>query len=294
MDDGRRRRYLHAMGVVSWQARAVTAAALGESSEQAQQAAPLSASPVEHPPAVPARAQRPAVEPAPRESAAVDEMGGGCVAEQRGELQNKVVAPSPVEVGVSGMSWDPLARTVAECRDCALCETRTNTVFGVGNPDADLMVVGEAPGADEDRAGEPFVGPAGQLLNRMLLAIGLSREQVYIANILKCRPPGNRDPHPQEVLRCRAYLERQIDLVQPRLILAVGRIAAQNLLRVDTPIGKMRGRWMELGERRTPITVTYHPAYLLRSPDQKVRAWQDLMAVARRLGVHHAALENCD
>lgn len=184
---------------------------------------------------------------------------------------------------ITTLDWEALRRTVNACRACPLCETRTQTVFGVGNPKADLMLIGEAPGADEDRAGEPFVGRAGQLLTLMLQAIGMPREQVYIANILKCRPPGNRDPLADEVMRCEPYLLRQIALISPRVILALGRISAQALLRTDTPIGRLRGRWYQYGEARYPLYVTYHPAYLLRSPAQKADAWQDLLVVRRRL-----------
>jgi DNA polymerase len=154
-------------------------------------------------------------------------------------------------------------------------------VFGVGRRDAELLVIGEAPGADEDRAGEPFVGRAGQLLNRMLGAIGFPREDVYIANVLKCRPPGNRDPRPEESASCNPYLERQIALIKPRAVLAVGRIAAQHLLQSDEPIGRLRGRVLSFGALQTPIVVTYHPAYLLRSPEAKAKAWRDLCAVRR-------------
>jgi len=184
---------------------------------------------------------------------------------------------------VASLEWDALGAAVAACRACGLCETRTQTVFGVGDRRAALLVIGEAPGADEDREGEPFVGRAGQLLNRMLAAIGLPRQQVYIANILKCRPPGNRDPRPEEVLRCQPYLMRQIALIGPRIILAVGRISAQTLLGTDLPLGRLRGRWLDFGADAIPLRVTYHPAYLLRSPDQKAKAWEDLTAVARRL-----------
>jgi DNA polymerase len=139
------------------------------------------------------------------------------------------------------------------------------------------MFIGEAPGADEDRQGEPFVGRAGQLLTAMLRAAGLRRDDVYIANVLKCRPPGNRDPKPAEALACRGYLERQIELVDPALIVAVGRIAAQNLLATDMPLARLRGRVHTLGERARPVIVTYHPAYLLRSPGEKRKAWTDLL-----------------
>jgi uracil-DNA glycosylase len=173
------------------------------------------------------------------------------------------------------LNWPALELAVKSCTLCPLHSTRTQAVFGVGNRQAQWMVIGEAPGADEDRQGEPFVGRAGQLLNSMLKAIGLAREDVYIANILKCRPPGNRDPQPQEAACCAPYLQRQIELVNPRLILCVGRIAAQNLLATDTPIGKLRGRVHRLGSR--PMIVTYHPAYLLRSPGEKRKSWADLV-----------------
>lgn len=181
------------------------------------------------------------------------------------------------------MDWESLEAAVSGCRACGLCETRTKTVFGVGDRRAELLVIGEAPGADEDRVGEPFVGRAGQLLDRMLAAIDLTRDRVYIANVLKCRPPGNRDPRPEEALQCEPYLMRQIELVNPRLILCVGRVAAQNLLRTETPVGRLRGRWLELGPRAIPLRVSYHPAYLLRSPEHKAKAWEDLVTVARRL-----------
>lgn len=175
---------------------------------------------------------------------------------------------------IAAMDWADLRAVVKACTICGLRAGCTQTVFGVGDEKAKWMVVGEAPGADEDRLGEPFVGRAGQLLNSMLAAIGLKREQVYIANILKCRPPNNRDPAPAEAELCRPYLERQIALVKPRIILAVGRIAAQNLLHTDTPIGRLRGTVHRLGG--TPVVVTYHPAYLLRSPGEKRKAWTDL------------------
>jgi uracil-DNA glycosylase family 4 len=172
--------------------------------------------------------------------------------------------------------WQVLQAQVRECTRCPLCQTRTQTVFGVGQQRADLMVIGEAPGQDEDEQGEPFVGRAGQLLNSMLRAMGNPRETVYIANILKCRPPNNRNPNPTEVASCLPYLQQQIDLVQPRLILAVGGIAAQNLLATDVPVGRLRGQVHRLGERATPLIVTYHPAYLLRSPGEKRKVWTDL------------------
>ena len=179
--------------------------------------------------------------------------------------------------------WSDLEAKVRVCTLCALHRGRTQTVFGVGKRDAQLFVIGEAPGADEDRQGEPFVGRAGQLLNAMLRAIGLPRSEVYIANILKCRPPGNRDPQPDESASCTPYLARQIELVRPKVLLAVGRIAAQWLLQTDAPIGRLRGRAITYGERNTPMVVTYHPEYLLRSPLAKATAWTDLCLVRELL-----------
>lgn len=173
-----------------------------------------------------------------------------------------------------GLDWDELRACVASCTRCELHATRTQTVFGVGNRDASWMIIGEAPGAEEDRRGEPFVGRAGKLLDEMLRAVGQGRDSVFIANILKCRPPNNRDPKPAEASACRDYLERQIELVDPQIILAVGRIAAQTLLGTDAPVGRLRGKRHMLAD--VPLIVTYHPAYLLRSPTQKRKAWDDL------------------
>jgi DNA polymerase len=185
------------------------------------------------------------------------------------------------EVGADELlDWDSLRAAVACCTRCALCKSRTQTVFGVGDPDADWMIIGEAPGAEEDRRGEPFVGRAGKLLDEMLRAVGRNRDAVFIANILKCRPPNNRDPRPEESAACRQYLDRQIELVKPRIILAVGRIAAQLLLDTDAPVGRLRGTVHRLGD--IPLVVTYHPAYLLRSPAQKRKSWDDL-CLARRV-----------
>jgi DNA polymerase len=218
----------------------------------------------------------------PRESASFDTVG----TPQRGETQ-LVTPPKRSETehlpssatslrDVMGMDWVTLNECVSGCTLCDLHKSRTQTVFGVGNRDADWLFIGEAPGAEEDRQGEPFVGRAGQLLNNVLKAIGLSRERVYIANILKCRPPGNRDPRPEESQACRPYLRRQIELLNPKVIIALGRIAAQNLLQTETPISKMRGREYSYENSGIPVVVTYHPAYLLRSPREKRKVWQDL------------------
>ena len=201
-----------------------------------------------------------------------------------GDLEE--AADLPPQPAADAMDWDVLRETVSACTLCDLSASRSNTVFGVGDPDADWLIVGEAPGAEEDRRGEPFVGRAGKLLDEMLRAIGQRREDVFIANILKCRPPNNRDPKAGEAAACRPYLERQIALIKPRIILAVGRIAAQNLLACDDPVGRMRGRAHELGG--IPLVVTYHPAYLLRSPSQKNKTWQDL-CLAMRLAAEYSA-----
>ena len=176
---------------------------------------------------------------------------------------------------------DALRAEVSRCTRCALHQGRTQTVFGVGDPAADWMLIGEAPGAEEDKRGEPFVGRAGKLLNSMLEAIGLKRESVYICNILRCRPPQNRDPKPEEVAECEPYLHKTIRLVQPKIILALGRVAAQNLLKVETPIGKMRGQVYGFPDPKIPVLVTYHPAYLLRSPGEKRKVWDDLRLAMR-------------
>jgi DNA polymerase len=177
--------------------------------------------------------------------------------------------------------WHSLQQQVAACTQCELHRGRTQTVFGVGNRQADWLVIGEAPGADEDAQGEPFVGRAGQLLNAMLLAIGKPRETVYIANILKCRPPNNRDPHPEEIAQCMPYLQQQIKMLSPKIILAVGRIAAQNILNSEETIGRLRGKVYRLPNFDIPVVVTYHPAYLLRSPAEKRKAWDDLQLACK-------------
>lgn len=198
------------------------------------------------------------------------------------ELSTGELNPEQVQIAVS---LDELKLTVSNCKRCELHRTRTQTVFGVGHPAAEWLIIGEAPGADEDRLGEPFVGRAGQLLTSMLRAIGLAREEVFIANILKCRPPNNRDPKPNEISCCGFYLRQQIELIQPKIILVVGRIAAQSLLDVDTPIGKMRGQKFTYQDTKIPVVATYHPAYLLRSPQQKRNAWEDLK-FALQLYIH--------
>ncbi|MDY0743576.1 uracil-DNA glycosylase [Paucibacter sp. R3-3] len=200
-------------------------------------------------------------------------------------LRQAPQASAPVDAdertqAIAGMDWDALRDSVAQCRACGLCESRKNTVFGVGNTRAHWMIVGEAPGENEDLQGEPFVGQAGKLLDNMLRALGLSRSegpperQVYIANTLKCRPPRNRNPEPSELAQCEPYLDRQIALIQPKVILAMGRFAVQSLLRSSDAIGRLRGRVHQY--QGVPLIVTYHPAYLLRNLPDKARAWEDL------------------
>ncbi len=192
--------------------------------------------------------------------------------------------PAPVESApaaekiasqVTQMDWTELKQAVIACQACSLGQTRTQTVFGVGDEHADWLFIGEAPGAEEDRRGEPFVGAAGQLLDNMLAAIQLKRgENVYIANVLKCRPPQNRDPHGEEVVKCDPFLKRQAELIQPRLIVAMGRFAAQSVLNTDAAIGALRGKLHDYNG--VPVIVTYHPAYLLRNLPDKAKAWEDL------------------
>lgn len=184
--------------------------------------------------------------------------------------------------------WTELKQRVANCQACQLHCTRTQTVFGVGNHNANLLLIGEAPGAQEDLKGEPFVGRAGQLLDNILSAIGFSREQIYIANILKCRPPSNRDPAPDEVNQCTPFLLQQIELLQPKLIVSLGRISAHYLLNTTTSIAQLRGRVFNYGAQQTPLLVTYHPAYLLRNPIDKRKAWEDWQKIWNYLHEHNA------
>ena len=195
-------------------------------------------------------------------------------------LASEEPTPAPVQptraARIATLDWEALATEVRTCTACGLHAGRKQAVFGVGKQQARWMVIGEAPGADEDRLGEPFVGRSGKLLDLMLEALSLKRETVFIANVIKCRPPQNRDPTAEESSCCRPFLERQVALVQPRIILAVGRIAAQNLLNTQQPVGKLRNRVHRFGNPGVPLVVTYHPAYLLRSPREKRKAWQDL------------------
>lgn len=193
-----------------------------------------------------------------------------------------VAPPSFRKAEVAEMDWEALEAAVKACEACSLAQTRIQTVFGVGDRNAEWLFVGEAPGAEEDRRGEPFVGQAGKLLDNMLAAISLKRgDNVYIANVLKCRPPENRDPHGEEVVKCDPFLKRQVELIKPRLIVAMGRFAAQSLLNTDSSIGALRGKLHDYNG--VPVIVTYHPAYLLRNLNDKAKAWEDLCYARRTM-----------
>jgi len=305
MDALRRNQYLQTMGVDVWVSRhppapaaaaatpaaaaaAATAAAAAVGSHTAEVAAAHAVAPAQAVAApvaavagtakaampdsssAPARSSGPAFDsPDPRTPDALSAVARG--ADVMPAVTRGAGAPPAVT------TWESLRSEVLACTKCPLHGSRTQGVFGVGSREAQWLVVGEAPGAEEDRRGEPFVGRAGHLLDAMLKAIGLSRgSNVYIANVLKSRPPGNRDPKPEEVAACLPYLMRQIELLRPRVMLAVGRIAAQNLLSTDAPLGRLRGKVHHFGELNTPLIVTYHPAYLLRTPGDKRKAWEDL------------------
>jgi uracil-DNA glycosylase family 4 len=193
-----------------------------------------------------------------------------------------VTPPSFRKAEIADMDWEALEAAAKACEACSLAQTRIQTVFGVGDRNAEWLFVGEAPGAEEDRRGEPFVGQAGKLLDNMLAAISLKRgDNVYIANVLKCRPPENRDPHGEEVVKCDPFLKRQVELIKPRLIVAMGRFAAQSLLNTDSSIGALRGKLHDYNG--VPVIVTYHPAYLLRNLDDKAKAWEDLCYARRTM-----------
>ena len=288
--DARQRAMLAEMGVRLWAPRAPAVAAPAPTLPQPQ---PEKAAPVA---ARPASAAPPVAAPPPNKAAAARPRAPSTVPPPPTPAS---AALAPLPPGIDAMDWPALQAAVAACRACGLCAGRTQAVFGTGSRTADWMVVGEAPGETEDRVGEPFVGPAGQLLDNMLAAIGLSRRVditiesiavsaspesasgqnrqksgVYIANVIKCRPPGNRNPEPFEVAQCEHYLRRQVALVQPRIILALGRFAVQSLLGSAEPIGRLRGRVHHY--QGVPVIVSYHPAYLLRALPEKAKAWQDL------------------
>ena len=298
----RQRRMLAAMGVRLWSpapaaappanADASVATAVAERPVEAPSAAP--AAPAAPAARVPEAARAPAAPPVrppapvPTPARAPTTMAAAAAAVQE-TLSDPVLAQRAAHIAT--LAWGPLQDAVAACTACGLCESRRQTVFGVGHARADWMIVGEAPGEQEDLAGEPFVGPAGQLLDQMLRAVGQSRRaasgegreddqagdpsrRVFIANTLKCRPPRNRNPEPDEMARCEPFLKRQVALVQPKLILLMGRFAVKQLLKSDDAIGKLRGRVHRY--EGIPVIVTYHPAYLLRNLPEKAKAWEDL------------------
>ena len=265
----RQQRMLQAMGLRVWSPAA----------EPAEDGPPTVAVAEPEPPMTPApqAASRRPPEPAPAPAATPPAVAEPVAAMATDERSRHIAT----------LAWPELRGAVAACRACALCETRRQTVFGVGHTQARWLIVGEAPGEQEDRQGEPFVGKSGQLLDNMLRAIGLTRgeadaaQQVYIANTLKCRPPGNRNPEPEELAQCEPFLIRQVELVKPRIILAMGRFAVQSLLRSHEPIGKLRGRVHRY--QGVPLIVTYHPAYLLRNLEDKAKAWDDLCLALQTL-----------
>ena len=266
--DARQRAMLAEMGVRVWAPRAEAAVV-----EPAPAEVPAVSAPVAPPPAETRPSAPPAPATAPRTAPAAPAVAP--VAVPTPPAATERLRPA----GVAQMDWPALQAAVAGCEACGLCKTRRNTVFGVGDTQTDWMIVGEAPGENEDLQGEPFVGAAGQLLDNMLRAVGRSRtgegvKGAYIANVLKCRPPANRNPQPQEVAQCEPYLARQVALVKPKIIVAMGRFAVQSLLRTEEPIGRLRGRVHRY--EGVPVIVTYHPAYLLRTPADKAKAWEDL------------------
>ncbi|MCK9685487.1 uracil-DNA glycosylase [Scleromatobacter humisilvae] len=293
----RQRRMLAAMGVRLWSPAAsappaVAAAAVAEAAAEATVAervveAPATPPVAQQPPRATAPAAPPVRAPAPAPARATT------IAAAAASVQETIADTALAEraAHIATLAWGPLQDAVAACTACGLCESRRQTVFGVGHAQADWMIVGEAPGEQEDLQGEPFVGPAGQLLDQMLRAVGQSRRtdagegreddqagdparRVFIANTLKCRPPRNRNPEPDELARCEPFLKRQLALVQPKLILVMGRFAVKQLLKSDEAIGKLRGRVHRY--EGIPVIVTYHPAYLLRNMPDKAKAWEDL------------------
>ncbi len=272
--DDRQRAMLAEMGVrVWWPSSPVAPAAEAQSAMSAVEATPVPVAPpaVAHSVAAAAPSVAPSAAPRAPQAAPVARPAAAPV---------PTVAIRPLAEGVDRMDWAALQETAAACQACDLCQQRQKSVFGVGDQQASWMVVGEAPGEQEDLQGEPFVGQSGQLLDNMLKAVGLSRQAqgeggVYIANAIKCRPPGNHNPTPQELATCAPYLARQVALVQPKIILLMGRFAVQSVLQTTEPIGKLRGQVHSY--QGVPVVVTYHPAYLLRNPADKAKAWADLV-----------------
>ena len=273
----RRGDILRKIGVEVWKLRAPSPA---PNADETETAAETSAKmPDEIPTETPVETPGELIAPDPAASAAIaSQTAAESSPAESSSTQSSAtesLATENVDASVDA-SLAQLAATVAACQKCELHKSRTNTVFGCGNSRADWMFIGEAPGQNEDLQGEPFVGRAGKLLDKMIGALGMNRGQVFIANVVKCRPPDNRDPQPREVDNCEPYLHRQLALIRPKVIIALGRVSAQALLKTATPIGKLRGQIHRYGAADTPLIATYHPAYLLRSPGQKAAAWDDL------------------
>ncbi len=284
MDNTTRLQYLEAMGIESWYPKQVTEiqdageqpvsadieAAVIEPVSPLQETGKQTAGILE----MPANAESQPVPSAPPQEAGSQAVEALQMAAAVGGSSSFEQTPLPPVQEERTDNWDVLEREVSQCQKCALCQTRTQTVFGTGNKNADWLFIGEAPGENEDLQGKPFVGNAGLLLTEMIRALGLEREEVFIANILKCRPPNNRDPKVDEIAACHDYLMRQKALISPKIMVAVGRIAAQQLLKTNQTLGKLRGAVHTIDN--TPLIVVYHPAYLLRTLSQKRAAWQDL------------------
>lgn len=253
MLSSRQQHCLKGIGVTRWTTRRVN-------SDSADSAESTAALPVDTAPPTSARVEQSTIQPVTEETT------------------------TPVTVKNYPMEdWGQLHTSIEACQNCSLASSCTRKVPGKGSQNASLMIIGEAPGHEEDLKGKPFVGRAGQLLDKMLSSIGLGSDQVYITNILKCRPPNNRDPKPDEVSACRAFLNAQIQLVQPKILLSVGRVSALNLLQVESTLGRLRNQWHQLPDSDLPLLVTYHPAYLLRNPIEKQKSWEDLKTLQRKL-----------
>jgi DNA polymerase len=290
------RRYLNAMGIQVWESRNQTKAAQASAptAEEAQPPRSLEPGPTDPPPEATGGSEEPkpsaslqdVMPPAPRDIPAEYRDWENRFEQGDAEALDFGLETPPSDdrgARIARMDWDALETEVRGCTKCELHASRTQTVFGVGNRRAQWLMIGEAPGAEEDRLGEPFVGRAGKLLDAMLFALGLDRNMVFIANILKCRPPKNRDPTPDEAHDCRPFLDRQIALIEPGIIVALGRVAAQNLLETQVAVGKLRGGIHRLEPAGIPVVVTYHPAYLLRSPREKRKVWDDLQLARRAI-----------
>lgn len=284
----RQRQILQAMGIDQWLPREQISNIEVEQAKPALRAASpakeialdTASTPAPIVPAQDAQTEKQPRSPSAAQQQAISELQIATAA-KAGDVVADVKIIKPDDQQISQLAWPELQAAVSACSGCELHQQRTQTVFGVGDQQADWLIIGEAPGQQEDLMGEPFIGRAGSLLNNMLIAVGQPREQVYIANVVKCRPPGNRDPKPEETMTCQTYLRRQVALLKPKIILLVGRIAAQSLLDTTVPVGKLRGQVHKFPDSEIPMIVTYHPAYLLRRPSEKAKSWDDLKLAMR-------------